>query len=241
MTEYLIMDTTLIELADSVRNLHSTTNALDLSKMIAAIDDAANREDGFISGNVDVIRNNRVISLRPYGFYQNSILNEVSLPSVTNIGDYSFYKCINLSTVNAPLVENIGVFSFRECSSISSINFSQVTNVGNGAFDKCTNLSFINLPLLQTIQPLTFRKCEALVNVDFLNVTNIGTQAFYDSGLSSLTLRSNAVVTLEDESAFYFTPIEEGIGHIYVPSNLVDSYKNSDGWSTYANQIKAIV
>ena len=56
-----------------------------------------------------------------------------------------------------------------------------------------------------------------------------------------MTLRSNTVVTLGSEDAFYFTPIEDGTGYIYVPSNLVDSYKSANGWSTYANQIRAIV
>lgn len=114
------------------------------------------------------------------------------------------------------------------------------TAIGQGSFDECSSLTSVNLPLLETIAPLSFRKCESLTTVDLPAVTSIGTQAFYSSGITSLTLRSNTVVTLESADAFYFTPIEEGTGYIYVPSNLVDSYKAADGWSTYANQIRAI-
>ena len=85
-----------------------------------------------------------------------------------------------------------------------------------------------------------FRKCEMLSTANFTVVRSIGTQAFYSSGITSLTLGSNTVVTLENPDAFYFTPIEEGSGYIYVPSNLVNSYKTADGWSVYANQIRAI-
>ena len=115
-----------------------------------------------------------------------------------------------------------------------------VTVIGSGAFDECAVLNSVSLPLLETIEPLTFRKCESLTTVDLPVATTIRTQAFYSSGIASLTLRSNTVCTLENSDAFYFTPIEDGAGYIYVPSNLVDGYKTADSWSTYANQIMAI-
>jgi hypothetical protein len=72
-----------------------------------------------------------------------------------------------------------------------------------------------------------------------LSVTEIGAYAFYNNELSSLTLRANQVVTL-GESALYGTPIADGVGNIYVPSELVDAYKADPQWSAFANEISAI-
>ena len=211
---------------------------IDLPDIYAHINEAIY---GIVDGTIENISNAKATYVRDYGFYKHPSLISASFTNATKIGDYGFYQSPALSTVDAPLVTEIGAFAFRGCSSLTNITSSAVTITGNGAFDECTNLSSVALTNLQEVKPLTFRKCESLTTVDLPVAANIGTQAFYSSGVTSLTLRSNTVVTLENADAFYFTPIEEGTGYIYVPSNLVDSYKTADGWSTYANQIRAIV
>lgn len=74
---------------------------------------------------------------------------------------------------------------------------------------------------------------------DFAAVTEIGEYAFYNSDLSTLTLRANQVATL-GAHALEETPIARGTGRINVPSSLVNAYKTAAGWSTYANRIFAI-
>lgn len=210
---------------------------LDLPDIYAHINEAIY---GIVDGSIENISNDKAQYIKDYGFYKHSSLSTASFSNAKSVGNYAFYQCPNLIAVNVPLVENIGTFTFKGCSSLNTADFPLVTTLENGAFDECVNLSMVNLPLLQVIKPLTFRKCKVLATADFNNVTSIGTQAFYDSGITSLTLRSNTVVTLENEDAFYFTPIESGTGYIYVPSDLVDNYKSANGWSTYANQIQAI-
>lgn len=210
---------------------------IDLPDIYAHINEAIY---GIVDGTIENISNTKAIYVRDYGFYKHSSLIFASFVNATKIGDYSFYQCPALTTVDIPLVTEIGNFVFRGCAMLKNINFPNATIVGQGAFDECTGLSSVTLTKLQEVKPLTFRKCESLTTVDFPAVTSIGTQAFYGSGVTSLTLRSNTVVALENADAFYFTPIEAGTGYIYVPSSLVNSYKTADGWSTYANQIRAI-
>lgn len=195
---------------------------------------------GIIDGTIESMTNDKATYVRDYGFYKHQSLTSVDFSAATKIGDYSFYQCPSLSSVDIPLAEEIGAFAFRECNSLVNISFSNVIAVGDGVFDECVNLSSVSFENLQEITSLMFRKCEALTTVNFPAVANINTQAFYSSGITSLTLSSNTVCTLESPDAFYFTPIEEGVGYIYVPSDLVDSYKAADGWSVYANQIRAI-
>ena len=59
-------------------------------------------------------------------------------------------------------------------------------------------------------------------------------------GLCHLILRSSTLCALSNTSAFTNTGIANGIGWIYVPSDLVDSYKSATNWSTYADQIVPI-
>lgn len=237
---YLIQEDTLIDIAGAIRSLCGSTTPLTFSEMKEIINATIAREDGMFNETIDTIKNDRLTSIKKYGFYQNSALKNASFSSVKTVGDYCFYKCPKLMAVIIPLIETIGTFCFKGCVTLTSANYPLATTVGLGAFDECASLSSVNLTAVTSVEPLTFRKCEALTTVDLPVATSIGTQAFYNSGIASLTLRSNAVCILENEDAFYFTPIEDGTGYIYVPSNLVDSYKNSDGWSTYANQIRAI-
>jgi hypothetical protein len=240
MAEYLIQDTTLTEFADNIRSLGALTTSLAFSDMNAIVKNTIIYEDGIIDGSTEDVSNNRISNVRDYAFYKHPTLAEANFFAAVSIGNYSFYKCPTVASINVPSTTNIGMFAFRGCSSLISANYPLATTIGQGAFDECASLSSANLPLLEVVEPLTFRKCKALTTLDLPVVTSIGTQAFYDSGIASLTLRSNTVVTLENEDVFYFTPIEDGTGYVYVPSNLVDSYKSADGWSTYANQIRAI-
>lgn len=72
-----------------------------------------------------------------------------------------------------------------------------------------------------------------------LSVTEIGAYAFYNNELSSLTLHANSVVTLGN-NALDNTPIADGTGNIYVPSELVDAYKADSQWRAWSNIIRAI-
>lgn len=218
---------------------HELQSALDDFKndLNASINDAIY---GLIDGTIENVSNAKASYIRDYAFYQHQNLVTADFPNATKIGCYSFYKCPELKNVTAPLVDAIDVFAFKGDNSLTSLSYPLATTIGQGACDECSVLSDVNLPLVTSIAPLTFRKCADLTSIDLPAVTSIGTQAFYNSGITSLTLRSNTVCTIEDADAFYFTPIEAGTGYIYVPSNLLNSYKTSDAWSVYANQIRAI-
>lgn len=211
---------------------------IDLPDIYAYINEAIY---GIIDGTIENISNDKASYVRDYGFYKHPHITSATFSNSTKIGNYSFYQCPSLTTATIPLTTEIGVFAFKGCPSFTNANFPNTTAIGQGVFDECTNLSYVNLPLLENVSPLIFRKCESLTIVDFPVATTIGTQAFWSSGLASLTLRSNTVCTLENADAFYFTPIEQGAGYIYVPANLVDAYKTANNWSQYANQIRAIV
>ena len=104
-------------------------------------------------------------------------------------------------------------------SGLTTVNLPECTFIDNYAFEKCNNLTTINLPKCTSIGPYAFDHC---------------------TNLTTIILSNNQVLTLGETDTFRDSSISRGSGYIYVPDNLVDSYKSDTKWSTYANQIKPI-
>ncbi len=88
----------------------------------------------------------------------------------------------------------------------------------------------------------------SLKKVDLWSVESIASGAFCnDYALDTLIIRTPKVCVLPNVSmmtnnayVFWRTPIEEGTGFIYVPDDLVDSYKTATNWWFVRDQIKPI-
>ena len=164
-----------------------------------------------ISDNITILDNDTIKKLN-ISFYENNNLTTVNLPECTSIGERVFEGCTNLTTVNLPKCTSIGAYAFgsREYPGYYSTTWARVP------------IANINLP-----------EC-----------TSIGNYAFYMcSNLTTVILSGAQVVTL-GKNVFDNTPItgiyNKPAGYIYVPDNLVSSYKTATNWSTYADKIKPI-
>ena len=103
--------------------------------------------------------------------------------------------------------------------SLTSINNNRVTSIGANAF----------------------RNCATLTTAVFSETTSIGSNAFGDCiRLKTVVLSVNGGVSLSNTTAFGNTPITRGTGYIYVPDDLVESYKTATNWTVYAEQIKGL-
>lgn len=138
----------------------------------------------------------------------------------------------------------VGVAAFQNCAALESVDLPKVTTVGNYGFKDCTALAQINLPELVTLAGAeVFSGCTNLSKADFPKLVGaISSKAFaLCSNLTALIMRdTETVVQLSSTGAFGNTPIASGTGYIYVPGTLVDSYKISTNWSSYADQIRAL-
>ena len=104
--------------------------------------------------------------------------------------------------------------------SITEYNDDTVTYVRYNAFQNCSNLTAVNFPAATSINAGSFRRCSKLTVLILRNTTK--------------------VATLGNVSAFESTPIASGTGYIYVPRDLVDSYKAAANWSTFTEQFRAL-
>lgn len=172
----------------------------------------------------------------------NRTVTEINDNTITKFGDHSIRACASLTSVNAPNATTISTYAFYYCTNLTTFSAPKVTTLGSYAFMNTVKLTSINFPLVTTIPASCFQQNTSMTIADFGAAGNIKSYAFMgSSNLQCLILRkSNAICTLTSSSAFADTPIESGTGYIYVPDNLVASYKADTNWSTYANQIKGL-
>lgn len=162
---------------------------------------------------------------------------------IRNIGAKAFANCTELARVELPNVLTLGAYAFQFCSSLTYLTLDSVTTIGTYCFNNCLALSELILPNITAIPANAFGDCIALKKVDIASqkVTSITTNSFINAALEHLIIRRQDVVCrLASTAAFSGTPIANGTGYIYVPADLLESYRTADRWSTFAAQIVAI-
>lgn len=173
-----------------------------------------------LNGEVEEIVNDKIIKI-PEGFQSQSK---------------------NLKKADLPLITKLPGSCFSNCSNLASVNFPAVTEIKGGAMDGCgvTELVFPECVSI-TGWGWTFSNNRKLEKAVFPKLTNITVSSFSNcDSLTALILGSSSVVTLGDVSAFANSGIANRTGYVYVPRDLVESYKTAPNWSTYADQIRAL-
>lgn len=170
-----------------------------------------------------------------------SLIDTIETGGDTTVEDALVTRTISGKYTNSR-VTKLGNGAFYYCKNLTSVDFPLITSVESYAFYYCIKIASIVLPLATKIGNYTFYYCSALTSVDLPLVTSIGNYAFcYCRDLTALVLRNTTkVCSLASTNAFSSTPIKDGTGYIYVPDDLVDSYKAATNWSAYAAQIKPL-
>lgn len=188
--------------------------------------------------------------------------------NLISIGNNSFAGCSNLRCISLPDgLTTIPGEAFNSCTNLALQSLpNQLVNIGRYAFYNCTNLVFTNFPnTIKEIELYSFSRCSNLTTIEIPGgVSNYSTSTFeYCTNLTKIIGRSTTLTKVNQSfaagtaleafvlpnitavpelhaSAFNRTPIANGTGYIYVPENLVESFKTHNQWIKYANQIKGI-
>lgn len=198
-------------------------------------------EDAIITRSiVGAYSNDRITTVGVCAFLGCQALTAIDLPNVTQVKRNAFETCSRLQTINLPKVTEFDRDVFAN-SAIQQADFPLVTTIGTRCFNMATNLTSANLPLITALPADAFRS-SSIRTADFSAVTNINRTAFTDcTSLETLIIRTPSVCVISDISvALRGSKIASGTGFIYVPDNLVDSYKAATNWVAFANQIKPI-
>ena len=184
----------------------------------------------------------RVTTIGGFAFDGCASLTSITIPnSVTKIGERAFRRCTGLTSVTIPnSVSTIGESAFFDCTGLINVTIpNSVTTIGEWAFCSCTGLTSVTIPnSVTTISEGAFWNCSGLTSFTIPNsVTTIGDEAF--KSCSSLTILTIENATPPEVRGWAFGGVSENIT-IYVPAESVEKYKAAEGWSEYADKIKAI-
>ena len=185
-----------------------------------------------------------------------SSLQSINLPNLTQWGSgdgreegmfYTFYDCTNLQTVNLPNLTNAGRLdnTFYNCTNLQTVNLPNLTNatLGSDVFESCVSLQTIELKISNVYGGNIFRNCTSLTQVK-APLASIDSSCFSNcSALRKLILpQTDKITTLESSTAFKDTFLDkDGVTNgIYVPSALLNEYRNATNWVTLANHIHAL-
>ena len=198
-------------------------------------------EDAIITRSISgAYSNDRITAVGECAFLGCQALTAIDLPNVTQVKRNAFEACNRLQAINLPKATEFGKGVFTN-SAIQQANFPLVTTIGDNCFYIANHLISANLPLVTSL-PIDSFRLSSIQTADFAAVTNINRTAFTDcTSLETLIIRTPSVCVISDISvALRGSKIASGAGYIYVPDNLVDSYKTATNWVARANQIKPI-
>ena len=244
------LDAAMTYTANRIRNKTGDTNQItwDSAKGFGDAVDAITGggadhsvEDAIITRSISgAYSNDRITTVGACAFLGCQALTAIDLPNVTQVKRNAFESCKLLQTINLPKATNLGSGAFT-ISAIQQADFPLVTTIGDGCFEKAAYLTSANLPLVTALPVDAFRE-SSIRTADFGAVTNINRTAFTDcKNLETLIIRTPSVCVISDILvALRGSKIAAGTGYIYVPDNLVDSYKAATNWVALANQIKPI-
>lgn len=244
------LDAAMTYTANRIRNKTGDTNQItwDSAKGFGDAVDAITGggtghsvEDAIITRSISgAYSNDRITTIGVCAFLGCQALTAIDLPNVTQIKRNAFETCKSLQTINLPKVTKFERDVFVD-SAIQQADFPLVTTIGDRCFSMAKSLISANLPLITALPADAFRS-SSIRTADFSAVTNINRTAFTDcTSLETLIIRTPSVCVISDISvALRGSKIASGTGFIYVPDNLVDSYKAATNWVTLAEQIKPI-
>ena len=172
-------------------------------------------------------------------------------PNVTHIGLNAFANSgyFHLFFDKATTVDN-GAFYW---SSVMTLYMPKITSLGTTSFQryyylqKAVTLLWPGLTSNVTPTAVTGTSCGGTLQVlDCGFTTRFSAHMRSFSVLETLILRCTSVVTFSAATVYSSgvfsasSPIGKGTGKIYVPEDLVDSYKAATGWSRYADCFTAL-
>ena len=202
--EYLIRDDILKSIADEIRRLTGTEEAMTLGEMKEVL--AAVEFGGGSSGIVGAIADGWVTeltaedfgdcaSIRKYAFYECKGLVNLELPdTIRSIGEQAFYGCSGLTYIKMPYSVTLGTYAFQNCSNVDTVEFT----VGRGSAISYSNAS--DLPWnkaknvifgagITRIPDYAFNNCTSIVSVILPDsITYIGQRSFVNTSITDIRI-----------------------------------------------------
>lgn len=179
--------------------------------------------------------------------YLNGSLVEIS-SEVQTLRGYAIYGDPNdptIVSIDFPLLEKVGDYGIYNLCYLETLKVNRLESVGNFFLGSCFIISELEFPALKTVGRNFLSNCKALTKIDFGSLSNIPEGSFSScSALTAVILRSQTLTTVQEyPTNTYGGPFGDNAApnaYIYVPSDLLSTYKAATGWSRISSRIRAI-
>lgn len=199
--------------------------------MVKAIDSISTLQglDLYLQGNCSEYSNDKIVSLKDNALSCVNNLSKVNLKNLTTIGLNVMANSNNLQYVYLPNLTTLSQNTFNN-TKIANLVLPYVTALGYQSLRNIAGAKRLILPRLINI-------AECYINYPLIDAGQISSWASNMSAynLNILILRKNSTVCTLSNSA-RIPNVEE----IYVPQDLIESYKVATNWATYADKFKPL-
>ena len=174
----------------------------------------------------------------------NTNLTNVSLPHVTTVAASAFLNCTGLLNAALSAATSLGNNVFKGCTYLATVDLSNATSLGSGVFMNCKALTKVNLPKLTQIKTQLFAGCNALTevviggDVTFATVSS-NTYSPFAACTAMQKLVLSGVTSVPGIASYALYGLAAAC-EIYVPDNLVNSFKTATTWSSRSSYIKKL-
>ena len=196
----------------------STYKNVEVTVAVPVSGGTEDKTSAFLDGTITEYSNSELTAIREKAFYSCRMLKSIDLTNVVTLGVDAFNSCTQLKTVNIPKLAAIPYQCFYCCLSLSdALVFSDCKSVAGYAID--------------------YAKTKKL---DILGGGQIDSYAFYRASyFTTLILRNTETITTLQSSPSSIWSNYTAVT-VYVPDNLLESYKTATNWAKMAGQIKAL-
>lgn len=160
--------------------------------------------------------------------------------NVTELGLNAFANCTNLASIDLRNVRTMLGNVFQNCTSlaidVAMPSLQAVTN--NNQFSGSGIVGVSDLGQVSSLSNYMFSNCKSLKYADCpATITQISTNVFNGcSAMEYMIFRSETIPTLFSQNAL----ANSNNCPIYVPDQLIDTYKSTSPWSVHAARIRPL-
>jgi len=174
-----------------------------------------NTLDGLVNHSITSFEEDGVTTLTTNALAHQTQLTSVKFPNLISTGNNAFQYDTGLQHITEdqfPNLNTIGTSAFANCTGLVDAKFPSVTTVSNNAFNGCTNLETFETGVNKVAFTTPFTGCSKLEN---------------------LIINSTQMSTLNSATGLSGTAIANYKGAVYVPDELVATYKANANWKPY--------
>lgn len=196
----------------------STYKNVSVTVAVPASGGTEDKTSAFLDGTITAYSNSELTEIREKAFYGCIKMTSVDLSNVVTLGADAFHTCKWLETINIPKLTAIPYQCFYYCFSLPDVL----------VFSACKNVAGYAISYAETKK------------LDILGGGQIDSFAFYRASyFNTLILRNTETVTTLQAAPSSIWSDYTAVT-VYVPDNLLETYKTATNWVKMAGQIKAL-